>query len=198
MNNLLKTYKEIPHDFILKGQNWYCKANRFAERLSNVYNIDFSKVCGVISALSPACNWSKNKQDAESLIICYVVGGDYTRLNFSTYGQNVVKAWEILTDLGRQTETFFNPKTGAKTYNFYFNILDPNSKEFVTIDRHAIAIYEGRNGKSGGKSLSPKQYSIIADAYKKVAKKLGLYPNELQAILWEYHVHNSMTENRLN
>ncbi len=190
METLYKTYRQIDKETINTAKNWYKKAHNFATYLANTYKVELSKVCGVISALSPACNWKQNKLDAEKMIVCYISGVDYTTVPFSTYGQNVVKAWMILTDVDRDTLEWFNLKTGAKTYNFYLNILNPNDSNFVTIDRHAIAVYEGRVGKkSGSARLTPKQYQTIAETYKNLAKELGLLPNELQAILWEYHVN---------
>jgi hypothetical protein len=191
MNYLLKAFKEVDKSTLNKGLNWYNNANRYAEYLSNTYKIDFDKVCAIISALSPACSWEVNKRDAEKMVLCYVWDLDYSYFNFSTYGTNVVKAWNILKYKGseRIEDKFFSLKTGAKTYNFYLNIKNPLSKEYITIDRHAIAIFEGRKS-SGSRKITPKQYKAIAEKYITTAKRLKLLPCQFQAILWEHHVNN--------
>lgn len=188
-NNLLKSYKSVSRQTIGSGLNWYKNANKFATYLSNKHKVDFNKVCAVISALSPACNWVQNKKDAQNMIICFANDLNYQDFNFSTYGQNVAKAWNILNYKGfeKLEDVFFSLKTGAKTYSFYLNILNPNDTNHVTIDRHAIAIFEGRKN-SGSKSVTPKQYKNIESQYIETAKSLNIIPSSFQAILWEHHV----------
>lgn len=190
MNNLIKIYNSVPRETKNRGLRWYQDASDFANELSEKYKVDYGRVCGVISALSPANYWENNKQEAEQLIVCYVVGGDYTKLSFRTYGANVAKAWDILTSLNVPVESFFNAKTGAKTLNFYYNILTPKDTNYITLDRHMIAIINGNIGKpSGPGRLTPKQYRETAAKFIKTANKLKLVPCELQAMLWEHHIN---------
>ena len=68
---LMCTYKDIQDkhkDTLLRGLTWYYEAHLFASLLSQRYNIGITKVAHVISALSPAVSWEKNKQDAQNLI----------------------------------------------------------------------------------------------------------------------------------
>jgi hypothetical protein len=190
MQNLETVFKSIRRGEINENKNWYKKANLYAQYLSNEFMVDFNKVCAVISALSPACNWVQNKKDAKAMIVCYVHDLDYADFNFSTYGANVAKVWNILNYKGNDLlNKFFSLKTGAKTFNFYLNILNPKNENFVTIDRHAISIYHGSK-RFRGKKITQKQYSIIANAYINTAKSLNLLPCEFQAILWSNHVKN--------
>lgn len=189
MEHLEIAFKGVKKSDIKQGKLWYDKANRFASHLSNEYKVDFNKVCAVISALSPACNWKQNKLNSKTLINCYASELDYSDFKFSTYGQNVTKAWNILMAKDKEPIDFFSLKTGAKTYNFYLNILNPLDENFVTIDRHAISIYRG-NKIQGAKIISLKEYQIISEAYKTFASKVNLKPCELQAILWSNHVNN--------
>lgn len=189
MKTIEKIYKSIPDNMVKITKNWYVDAHNFAADLSETYKIGFDRVCGVISALSPANNWDNNKREAENLIVCFISGGDWRLIPFRTYSSNVSKAWDILTNHTRSTEDFFSVKTGAKTLNFYENIKDPMNPDFVTIDRHMLAIFDGRLGqRSGLGRITTKQYRELSAKFKKVAKKLGLLPNELQAILWEHHL----------
>lgn len=190
MENLSIAFKSIRKSEISQNSGWYNKASIYANYLSNKFCVDYDKVCAVISALSPACSWAQNKKDAEKMIFCYANDLNYANFNFSTYGANVGKAWNILQYNGKDLlNSFFSLKTGPKTYNFFLNILDPGNINFVTIDRHAIAIFLGQK-KSGSKAITTKQYRDIANAYISAAAKVGLLPCQFQAILWSNHVKN--------
>ena len=58
VNNILKTFNKRAYS---EGANWYDEANEFARRLSFKYDIQTSKVCGVIAALSPLKTWEQNQ-----------------------------------------------------------------------------------------------------------------------------------------
>jgi len=175
MKNLIRLYNESP-DF--SGLNWYFEANSFAQSVANKYSLPLNKVCGMFSALSPGTNYEQNKKD---LIAMIEINQGIKRkgYKFVTYGQNILKAQNIYNDI-LEPDNAFNPKTGAKTYNFYYNILLPDSPEYCTIDRHAYRIATGKEYNS----LTPKQYRDIAGHYVKAANKIGILPNQLQAILW--------------
>jgi hypothetical protein len=109
---------------------------------------------------------------------------------------------EISSLLGRQ----------HKVRSFYNNILDPNSaNDDVTVDTHAggaawldplgshSTVIDQMLGGSprSGEPASPKSdklgiratYPFYADAYREVAKEVGLdRPRELQSILWEHKI----------
>lgn len=184
-----KVMDTMPREYIARGQRWYREAHEFAARLSEAFCVSFERVCGVISALSPANPWDNNKAEAETLIACYAAGDDYGALPFRTYSANVAKAWAILTDTRRPACGFFNARTGAKTQAFYYNILRPSDSRYVTIDRHMVAVASGRFGQpSGTAKLTPKQYRDLAADIAALAEKHGLTPCELQAAVWEYHL----------
>lgn len=175
----MKNLKKIFEASDKSGLNWYNDANEFCTKIAEKYSLPLDRVCGVVSALSPGTNWEQNKKDAVNLIEAFLGLSD-RKFKFTTYGQNVIKAQRILEETTRNPETFFNLKTGAKTYNFYFNILNPQDANYVTIDRHAYRIATGKEYKA----ITPKQYAEIAEHYKRAAKKLGVSPAQLQAALW--------------
>ena len=100
-----------------------------------------------------------------------------------------------------------------KVRNFFNNILAPNSSHGdVTIDTHAVAaallrplsgssteVYhnfgtgmpkdeQGADWapvKNAGVSGAKGTYGLYADAYRDLAKELGIHPRELQSITWE-------------
>lgn len=168
---LLSKYKQVTDH---SGLNWYREGNAWCQRVAEKHGLHLVTVCAIVSALSPACNWEQNKRDAVAIIT------GKKGYKCGTYGNNVAKARAILKDdIPR-----FNVKTGAKTYNFYHNLLEPDNSTFVTIDRHAYLIATGETYSSG---LHTAKYNRIKEQYVKAAKKLGILPNELQAVLWVDH-----------
>lgn len=96
---------------------------------------------------------------------------------------------------------------GHKIRNFYNNLINPNSKNgHITIDTHATAAAllqplgakdtetsHTFGGSTSGIPKPPKNaalgiagtYPLYAEAYQRVARKLGILPRELQSITWE-------------
>lgn len=165
--SILSKYKQVT-DF--SGRDWYKQAHEFCVMVSDRYNVPLVTVCAVMSALSPSTNYEQNKRDTVGLI------SGKRGYKCGTYGQNVIKARMILKT-GIPT---FSLLTGPKTYNFFFNLLEPDNTAFVTIDRHTfkIATNEPYIGLKG------KQYRDIVTKYRKAGQRLGVPPQELQAILW--------------
>lgn len=168
MRNLSKLYTLSSKE----GLTWYNEAHNFAESVALKYGLPLPVVCAVISALSPANNWEGNKLDTIGLI-------KNKRFKCSTYGQNVTKAKRIL--LGELLpDNAFSLKTGAKTFNFYHNILNPLGSEHVTVDRHSYTVATGKPYVS----LKGTKYQEIANHYHAHARRLGILASQLQAVLW--------------
>jgi hypothetical protein len=175
MKNLSKLFNGLPDK--QEGLDWYQEAHQFACWLADKHTLSVSVVAGVISALSPSCNWEQNKKGACRLIEL-ATKGKHSTDGFMTYRRNVLKAYEIIRT--GEPEKFFSEKTGAKTYNFFYNIWQPTSPNHVTIDRHSFEVATGEKYNW----LTKYQYTLVADHYKKASAKLGILPNQLQAILW--------------
>lgn len=183
MKNLLKLLTNRD------GKDWYREANKFCNEIAEQYQLELPIVVAILSAMSPGTNWEQNKKDAVNLIRAN--GNAHTKqFRFTTYGKNVIKAQNIYSGKLRPDEAF-NPRTGAKTYNFYHNILNPDAEHFVTIDRHAFTI------ATGEPYVQPHlaKYERVADHYRRFAKLVGLLPSELQAILWvSYRKENGIQQ----
>ncbi len=173
MRNLVKLYSLVPEETKIQGLVWYREAHNFCQTLSEQYGLSIRQTCAILSALSPATNFEQNKKDA--LNICARTKG----YKCGTYGPNVEKARKI-RDGQIEPDKAFSTLTGAKTYSFYFNILQPESPEHVTIDRHAYRIAKGCDYTS----MTKNQYLEIVKAYTRAAKRIGILPCELQAVLW--------------
>lgn len=172
-------YERAPLSVLCDGLAWYVLANAFCATLAEKYKLPLETIAGVVSALSPACPWERNKKDAERLVKAFHQRGwlGAHSVRVSTYGKNKHKAISIL--LGN---TQMNDKGGLKTYNFYQNILHPNDDVHVTIDRHAFNLLQQR--AAGGVRINKSTYTQAAECFKHVAKRKGLTPCQLQAIVW--------------
>jgi hypothetical protein len=86
---------------------------------------------------------------------------------------------------------------GKKVRSFYFNIIGSGSDEAVTIDRHAIAVCEGRviPEKELKAFFGVKRNRQYVSEYKSAAKILSkeygpLTAAQVQAIVWVYWRRN--------
>jgi len=140
---------------------------------------------GVIAALSPGLNWGLNLLQAEEFIREWAKGTRGNKLPIvGVYGyRNVKKSIRILDG-----ERPLDVLGGDKVRSFYANILDPTGME-VTIDRHAKGLALRSNSVKGATAeadgiVTPAEYPYYAKHYVKIADRLGLIPNQLQAICW--------------
>jgi len=134
-----------------------------------------SKVLGVISALSPRQNWNGNLKIAEDKIKTGDCG---------TITQFKDKADAVIFSSG-EPEELWDILNGNKTQNFFMNLLYPDDKRYVTVDRHALSIALGRTCTDKEKGLTDKQYEFFAECYKELAQELDIVPNFLQSITWQ-------------
>ena len=174
-NNIKKTY-----NVSLAGEhnNWYQEAQTWAYDVAKLFDIPLSKVLGVVSVLSPLKEWSNNKK----LAIQFIASGDCGHMK-----RNKQKARDIMA-LDDDSALEFNILkiiNGQKTTAFFLNMMYPNRTDYVTIDRHAIAIAIGRNANEFEQALTKNQYKFLRDCYILVAETLGLAPLHLQSITWQ-------------
>ena len=181
-NNIMKVYNVSLES---EKNDWYQEANVFgsqvSEFLSGFSRLDVSKrqVLGIVSALSPLKEWSKNKELAVDLIM----SGDCGHMQ-----RNKQKALDILAlkdDTGvKIDQQILDILNGDKTKNFYLNMVYPNGGG-VTVDRHAIAIAIGRTATDKEQSISSAVYTFIEECYIMTSETLGLTPLHLQSITWQ-------------
>jgi len=174
-NNIKKTY-----NVSLAGEhnNWYQEARDFGTDVASLFDVPISKVLGVTSVLSPLKEWSNNKK----LTVEFIASGDCGHMK-----NNKKKAKEIMA-LDDDSALEFNILriiNGQKTTAFFLNMMYPNRTDYVTIDRHAVAVAIGRIATEFEQSLTKNQYKFLSDCYIMVANKLGFAPLHLQSITWQ-------------
>jgi hypothetical protein len=172
--HILSWYNKASEHQLKTGLNWYKDAQLFADQ-SGKYNA--WKLSQIISVLSPQISWTTNLENAAKMWNCLQSGNDVLGLKIFATELQKVHCQEIYN------HDYEIPKTAIKTYNFARNIYNQNDINYVTIDRHAYKVAVNCL-KGGSVSLTRKQYTTIADCYKKVARKLGITPCQLQAITW--------------
>jgi hypothetical protein len=121
--------------------------------------------------------------------------GTFGRVSFATGTANMAKAIEIYR--GGDPDQFFG---GHKVRSFYNNLADPYDSRGVgdvTMDTHAASaaqlfrmpMVSARADKTvwtGASRGSNQQgaYAVYADAYREVAARHDMTPNQMQAVLW--------------
>lgn len=184
--NILSVYIRANEFDRAEGMHWYANAQDSARVIAGKYNIPLSQSIGVIAAMSPGLNWGLNLYQAEELIKAYTSGlrgNDLPKLG--TYGRrNIVKSCRILDG-----ELPLDVLGGNKVRSFYVNIVDPTWAYTVTIDRHAKGLAVRSNSVKGATSgddalVTNAEYPYYVRHYVKLAERLGLIPNQLQAICW--------------
>lgn len=188
IENIIKVFEFADDNDIKFGLAWYPYANYVCRKIAAKTKVPLSRVCAVMSALSPQNRWEQNMVDTENLIIGWL-NKNTENVKVSTFNSNKQKAINILNGNDISDEL-----RGPKTWAFYNNILNPMSNH-VTIDFHAFDIYAMNTKK---KSLSLRKYEKISSAYIEAANQLNLHPSSLQAITWctwrnkKYEIINSI------
>jgi len=180
--NILKVYDQATHEEISQGIRWYETANRECQRLADTYGLSLDTVVGVVSALSPNNRWSRNIQDAETLIQTYLSGKPVEEAVICTYKAMRQKAWDILLSDGPR-EKMLAKLNGQKIQTFARCIL---GEPTCVIDGHAYNIaHNKRVGLTDGTiNISKRLYKELQYRYGKAAKLRMLEPFEMQAATW--------------
>ena len=187
--NIIKCYETASLSSIRDGATWYKEAQDIATvigRLGGFKNHQALFVgAGVLAALSPQVEWGDNIQWAIQLVVKGIRKQTYANHN---------KALRIL-----QGEKPYNVLGGAKVRAFYKAIVAPEGSGEPVIDRHALAIYMGRNvtEKELQYLQSPKVMGRLQWAYKKASNEMGIHHHDLQAITWlEWRANKGITKQR--
>lgn len=174
VNNILRTFNNT--EFTAQS-NWYTEANLLATKLASLHNLTVLQTAGVIASLSPLKSWDENQRIAKA----FLKSGDaYHTSMFIDKAEQIVK---YNGDFARE----FNLSilNGNKIQNFFINIAFPKESTAVTIDRHAISVALGKLVPENHlKGITDKQYEFFAECYRQAANKVGVLPNEMQAVTW--------------
>jgi len=180
-------YMDIAHIYKLyamsteseRNTDWYADAYTFAKDLSVKYNISIIKIAHLIAAISPQQKWEKNKEYA----IIALQGFDAVKNGrmgkndlpkIHKYGATSQNGYAVLFD-----EDY---SLGQKTTSFAANIM--GNKQIVTVDSLAMSILFGFYEKAGSYKIQNGAYVYAQSLYVHCANVLGIFPAELQAVVW--------------
>ena len=172
-------YNESTPDERESGRTWYDEAKSYVNILSLRFDVPKLICAGVISSLSPNNKWERNKIDAHAVLDAVSKGTPPDQVKVCTYNNNKHKAFAI----ARGDMKIL--KQSPKTYAFARNISGEDTHQ-VTIDKwHLRAIQtRSKSPKECKTSVTPLQYKNLEKDCQKVAKKYGVKPSTLQAIVW--------------
>jgi len=178
----------------------------FNDRIANVESIPEGKRVSEMTPEDAAyLIRSHNELKGDKIIV------DHNFKPVKGAGKLTWQTYEALSDalkiLRNPTLEEINTQLGSnhKVRSFYNNHVDPMNPQDVTVDTHAVAAshlmpYGSKNKpilenfgavrhKNSGYNGS---YFVTADAYRQVAKEVGLLPREVQSIVWE-QMRNTLT-----
>lgn len=160
--SLLEHYEASEHD---AAAGWYRESRRFARQLSREYGGGLGRAAGVIAALSPQVQWSRNKAMA-----C-----DMLRDGWATgqTGANLLKAWRI-----REGERPLRVLGGPKVTAFYRAMM--GDEDAAVIDTWMLTAL----GMPERRGVTPRQYEQCAAALRAAASYTELTTAQFQAVVW--------------
>jgi hypothetical protein len=179
------------------GCNWYPEAHQIAYKLGKRFNVSTDQAAGVIAALSPLNEWSRNVLNAETMLKAWNHGTaeDAVNVKCSTPPLNKEKAVRIIQDTG---EPIVNILNGPKVTEFFNCITQPEIND-VCIDGHAYCIFMGirlalKDVPAIGKRLRQRIKQDYRDATAFINEELGenYLAAQIQAITWVTYkrIHN--------
>lgn len=153
------------------GLSWYARAGEFCSILGAETGFKAEHVAQVVAILSPQIDWEQNKRNAAVLATARS-----TEVKFFATQAQKEKALAALSGEYKLSVS------SRKTYSFAENISDPASLR-VTVDRHAVQAALN-DAEVIDLRITDKRYREVEAAYQAVAKKHGLLPYQVQAIVW--------------
>lgn len=185
---ILEYYNSASMDIVASGLAWYHDANTRAESLASDYNVPLHIVAATISILSPGISWERNILEANMSLDAWHNGKPWPAL--STYGSQVAKLRALLEDMPNRMDVldYIGTPRALKTRAFYHNILEPDAKEYVTVDRWML-----RAAGYTGDRITKSKYVDITNEVKRIAKADGIVPCQVQAIVWQ-NIRSSVTD----
>ncbi|GEM_PF-4026623 len=157
----------------------YERYNATMRELSGRYGYAVDVVAAVFVTLSPNNNYAANLRSTASVLEGHKAGLQPKQITVSTYGHCKHRAWHFADGVD-----FLSVTRGRKVRSFYFNILDPQDPEPVTIDGHMIGVWLGRQIRMKEAAYLKIKYEKVASDFRAVARDVGLLPNQLQAVVW--------------
>jgi hypothetical protein len=174
--NLIRLYHKATDADVVQGIAWYPEARRIVCEWATTYCYHDDTVAGVIAALSPQMEWTRNLICADDIL----AGRPPSVLGLRS---NIAKA-RLMRDsnpsesLSTRMMRLF--PSGPKVNSFALNLAGDNS--VVTVDTHAMQA--GLNNVMARYTLPWRPYRVFAECYARAAVSVAESPATFQAIIW--------------
>jgi hypothetical protein len=179
MENLTRVFKQAHSIDIDEGRLGYFRYQVLMRRIAFHYGYTLRQAAGCFCALSPNSDYVGNLRSVVTVMKGHRAGAAVENVTTSSFTKCKLRAWRILE--GEDFESFTQ---GLKTLNFYYNIIRPDDPKPVTIDGHMKSVWVGRLLTMKEAHLQVREYDVIAEGCRNVAKTYGILANQLQQILW--------------
>ena len=184
--NLQRVFDRATDHDIEVAKESYPKYQRITAEVARKYGFKARVGAAVFAALSPNNDYWGNLRDLDKLLAAAAAGKDLDDFTVSTYGNNKRKAWDIAQ--GGDPEELI---VALKTRNFFHNIDDPESPDWVCIDGHMFNVYHGvrrpiqsKNNANRVVKVTKLDYFAISATVRTFADNHGLIPCQMQGVLW--------------
>lgn len=192
--------------------DWYGRAHELATGWGGAYNLPTSVVAGVVAITSPQTSWTRNRQDAHTILearrqypdVAAPILADRLMDASHNGGSLLTQPRRVITNALRMVDTLDAPSSlgsGPKVRSFYSNIIDPLWSTDVTVDTHMVRAMLGdpemeAAGEVYKRTLGSKApqrkaagytdglYPYFAQAIVDASRRLGLRPSQVQAAAW--------------
>ena len=170
----------IVNESDLESLNWYNDCHDICKVQSEKYNVDLTTFAAIVAVMSPFQKWENNIQSAIDIVS--------TGTTVYGYKVNRTKALRILDGDMSQLR-------GVKVERFFYNIVNPENSDQVTLDQWMYRIFLNDHSKIDV-ATNDKQFEPIQTEFIRIAESLGYHPVKLQAVLW-VAVRRYVAENKI-
>lgn len=170
-----------------EGQRWYADAYAMAAHVGMAAGLTEGPDAvrfgaDIIAILSPGCGWEHNVEVAVDV----AVGVRQPDMVYRGYGNMLARAIEYRDSVVNGVLTVNHAREaylrGQKVSAFARTIESPFTFHEAVIDRHmAEKVYGMRRAKS---LENVGVFDALGDGVARVARKVGMFPHEVQAIVW--------------
>ena len=173
-DNILACYMQSLNSEVSHGKTWYADAKAAAQDMADNHELPLHIVVGVIAALSPTNNWSRNLVDADNMLDTFTSGGYVESCKPCTYKKMRDKAWSILQSMPHDNDDValdeFNPaNTAIVDTRFSEQIIDGLDNSLANISlieyKPNYLKYKTKSSKNGIAIFSEIYYDKGWDAY---------------------------------
>jgi hypothetical protein len=194
-DNILRVFRQADQIDLDEGLAAYFNYRRTMELLGARYGYTLDQVTAAFSALSPNNDYLGNLRSLVTVMDGHTRGLSAEEFNVSSYRACARRA---LLYLGGTP--FLEHAGGPKTRSFYINIRTPWLPRYVTIDGHMVSVWHGQRYTMKAAVQTKFNYERLADDFRLVAHRLGVLPNQVQAVCWFVwkRINNIVFESQLS